>query len=195
MQGSYPKTLHDKDGKDKTVQNEVEHEQLEAKEPGRWAESPAHFDENGVRLEVEDTVIEDPADAGPASTGGEVVGYPKWLYHRDGKREQVVHSKEVHDALVDKDDWLEVKELSENLQSNSVTEKEHAGQSLWETPVRDVVEMLQGSSLSVLERTYAMEEKNPGGARRTLLRELSDLIEESQKAARLKAEAEKATGA
>lgn len=193
MQGSYPKWLFakKKDGEgfeSKEVHNAAEHEALEAKQPGVWAESPEHFDESGARLEVEDTVLEDPADAGPPSTGGEAVAYPKWLYHVDGKRAITVESKAAHDAMVDKADWLESPDLSANLQANAASNQEPAGQALWETPVRDVVEMLKGAPLVTLEKTFALEEKNPGGGRRTLLRELSEMIEEAQEAARLKAE-------
>lgn len=182
MTGSYPKYLFKKtaDGiVDKLVATEDAHIALEEKEPGVWAEGPEHFDEAGKAVHVEDTVEEDVII--PGVTEG-TSAYPKWLYHVDGQRQQVVETKAAHDAMVDKDDWLESPDLSANLRSNSVAEKEEAGQALWETPVRDVLEMLKGATLATLEKTHALEEKNPGGPRRTLQRELADMIVDAQAA-------------
>lgn len=186
MEGSYPKYLFKKDGEkviEKLVATPEAHEALERADPGLWAEGPDLFDARGRAVHRPDPPPE--ASAGPASTAGEKVEYPKWLYHRDGKRAQVIETKEAHDALIDRGDWLEDLDLSAAQRANSVASSAPPGESLWETPVRDVVEMLRGASLPVLEKTFALEEKNPQapGGRRTLLRELSDMIEQAQKAA------------
>ncbi len=185
MQGHYPKYLFKKNDKgeliDKLVATEDAHLALEEKEPGVWAESPELIGEDGKAIHVDDAE-EAPEVPIPGVTPGAGDAYPKWLYHADGKREQVVHSKEAHDALVDKADWHESPDLSAGLQSNSVANAAPAGESLWETPVRDVLEMVKGSSLMVLEKTYTLEEQNPHGPRKTLQRELADLIETAQKA-------------
>ena len=178
MEGHYPKYVFNAAKESKLVASAAAHEALETKEPGVWAESPEHFDEAGKAIYVEDVVEESVVI--PGVTAG-TSPYPKWLYHPDG-RAQVIQTKDAHDALIDRDDWQESPDLTAAQQANSVAKTEAAGQALWETPVRDVLEMLKGSSLQVLEKTHAMEEQNPNGARKTLLRELADLIVEAQAA-------------
>ena len=177
MKTHFPKWMYDKDGKGLLVKTE---EQYDALDREVWAESPAHF-KDGVAFEVEE-VEADPDVVVPGETPG-TLAYPKWLYHSGDGRAMVVASKDAHDALVDKDAWLESPDLSAAQQANSVANAPPAGASLWETPVADVIQMLEKASLDTLEKTYHLEEQNPGKPRKTLLRELADMIEAAQKQA------------
>lgn len=162
-------------------------EALEALDVDKWAESPADFDEDGVAIHREEVDL--PDEVVPGVTPN-TEAWPKWLYHRDGKNARVFTQDEA-DRLIDKADWFESPELTENFQANkAVHETERpAGESLWETKVSDVLEMLKGASLEVLERTYEMENQNPGRPRKNLLRELGVMIEAAQEQKRKDEEA------
>lgn len=170
MRIDYPKWLYEVDGKARLVKSAAEHEALD---PAKYAESPADFNERGVAVHRAPAEPDEPSAGSP---------YPKWLYHPDGRAG--IFTREQHDALSDRDQWVEDLAQTSALRANSVSTEAPAGAALWETPAADVLEMLAGAPLATLEKTFLLEEQNPGKPRRTLLRELSRLIEQAQKDAR-----------
>lgn len=174
----FPKYVYNKDGKDLLVKTA---EQFDALDQTLWAESPAHFDADGNKIDVAE-----PEDFGDLIVPGVTPGtaaYPKWLYHKDG-REILVNTAAQHEALPNKEEWQENKDFSEVAQANAVANGPHPGESLWDTPISDVLVMIEGESLEGLRRTRDLETQNTAytGGRRGLLRELDELIAAAEEA-------------
>lgn len=174
----YPKYVFNQAGEAKKVASVDAHEALERAEPGAWAESPEHFGADGTRLEVDETEVDDEIVV-PGVTAG-TQAYPKYVFHADGRVVRVENEAE-HARLTDRENWHETPGMTAADRQNSIATEPPAGASLWETSVPDVLEMLKGAPLETLEKTFTLEEQNPGRPRKSLLRELSELIEQAQK--------------